>query len=541
MFRSLAAAPLPGLRRATTRPRAVEQAVVTAPDGVALATDVHRPVAGGRHPTVLIRTPYGRDGMTGIPMVAQARLLAARGYAVVLQDVRGRFGSGGTFVPMVHEAADGGATAHWIAAQPWSNGRVGAWGLSYLGGTAWAAAAGAPDVVTALAVGIAHSALALPDPRGLLHLDTTLRWLRSLGIMEGVEDPPWIRLKGLVDARRRDDRMVTALGGMPVAGLDAAFLGTPSAVWRSWLDSPAHDAPFWQPGDHSGFAATAPPTAHLTGWWDIFVDRQMADHAMQRAAGAAPRLLVGPWGHLDPRVQVAGLREALAHFDHHLLGVRDAPAGSRVWLSGADSWWDLPEGWPPPTTDRRWLLGGSRLVPEEDVIALTDPGPLRLRYDPADPTPTVGGRTLSFEAGRADGAALEARGDVSVLTAPPSPHPWTLAGSARLEGTVSADTGATDVWVRLSEVDAAGRSRSVCDGTARVRDAADGVAFAVDLHPVAHRFAEGGRLRIVVAGGSFPQHDRNPGDGRFDPAATGLRPTAVVVDRGARLICPVLP
>ena len=154
------------------------------PDGVRLATDVHRPRGGGPCPTVLVRTPYSRGGLLGIPLVAQARLLVRRGYAVVIQDVRGRFGSEGRFLPAVHEAVDGAATVAWIRDQPWADGSVGAMGSSYLGGTALAAAAGGLRAgegahVDALAVGICHAALGLPDARGVRQLETSMRWLTS--------------------------------------------------------------------------------------------------------------------------------------------------------------------------------------------------------------------------------------------------------------------------------------------------------------------------------------------------------------------------
>ena len=147
---------------------------------------------------------------------------------------------------------------------------------------------------------------------------------------------------------------------------------------------------------------------------------------------------------------------------------------------------------------------------------------------------------MTPSAGRADLAVLEARGDVVTFTTAPLREPLTVAGRAVLLAAPTGSTGRTDLAVRLAEVDPAGRSVSVSDGYGRVPIADGAHQIAVATHPVAHRFARGSRVRLVVAGGSFPQHDRNLGvDG--DPlTATAMRPTRVHLGAGARLTLPVL-
>ena len=102
-----------------------------AADGVVLLGDVLRPAGGGRHPTIVMRTAYDRTSYASVSLQVHAMRVAAHGYAVVLQDVRGRYGSEGEFVPFVNEQRDGVATLEWITSQPWSNGVVAGAGISY--------------------------------------------------------------------------------------------------------------------------------------------------------------------------------------------------------------------------------------------------------------------------------------------------------------------------------------------------------------------------------------------------------------------------
>ena len=309
-----------GIRKASHRLADVVHAEVPAGDGTGLATTVWQPRDAAPGPTLLARTPYARRGALAIPLTVQARFFAVRGYRVVLQDVRGRFDSPGDFVPGVHEKADGAATIAWILAQSWSDGRVGVFGQSYLGGTAWAAAAGADDVAM-LSAAVTHSAIGLPDERGVLHLDTTLRWLRSLQQMESLGNAPLTSLRQMIDARRSVDPAAAEIASLPLLDLDERITGESSAAWAAWATHRTTDAPFWAAADHRPFAASGrtPPTLHVTGWWDLFIERQIADWEAQTAdrdpAADGHRLLVGPWTHLDPRAQVAASRRTLRFAD----------------------------------------------------------------------------------------------------------------------------------------------------------------------------------------------------------------------------------
>jgi hypothetical protein len=227
-----------------------------------------------------------------------------------------------------------------------------------------------------------------------------------------------------------------------------------------------------------------------------------------------------------------------------------------VYIDGAGEWRDLAD-WPPPEMDRQpwYLAAGGSLVPQPPV----QPGTSSFRYDPADPTPSVGGQLLTGKAGPADNRALEARPDVLVFTSAPLTAALDVVGPVSARVRVRASGGHFDVFARLCDVDPRGRSRNVCDGIIRHRpadsqetgptqepgDTQDPEAVTVPMSSTAHRFAAGHRLRLQVSGGAHPRFARNTGSG--EPAATATRLVAVdlhilheVADPGT-LSLPVLP
>lgn len=492
-------------------------------DGVQLATDVLHPAVAGPRPALMMRTPYGRRGMTGAPAQALARLFAERGYSVLVQDVRGKFDSEGAFEPAVNEGADGADTAAWAAAQPWCDGQIGAFGPSYVGATSWAAADTSPHVRAIVPV-ITSTRLGLPDPQGFRHLDLTARWLASMAAMDAVEEPWWRRLRLLAEARKAEAGLTSALEHLPIAELDAEFLGEPSQVWQRWVEHPRADDPYWEPAVHTA-ARQRVPALHVTGWWDIFLDEQLEDFAA--APEGLSRLIVGPWGHLDPRAQIVALRRGLGWFDHHLRGgPMPVLAPVRIWVGGVEAWREL-DRWPPPSSPSVWWLDGRGPL----VRSAPEDGSSTFRYDPSDPTPSLGGRLLSMAAGRVDDGPLEERSDVRTWTSAAVDRDLDVIGAPSACMTVTASRPTFDVFVRLCDVDAEGRSWSVTDGITRV----EGEGGAVDVHlsSTAHRFRRGHRVRVVVSGGAFPRYDRNLGVPNADGMATSMVPVELTVGCGA--------
>lgn len=489
------------LRRAADMPVVTHAAVrrdcdipVQADDGVVLLTDHWHADGAGAH-TLLIRTPYGRDDIAGV-----ARFIAERGHHVVVQSCRGTFGSGGDFFPLRDEVADGQATMRWLRAQPWATGLVHSWGGSYFGATQWAYCDGdlRPD-----AMGIAVSARRFDEailyPGGGFDIDTPLTWAFALGIQER---PFLRRLRALLTAR-------TALrrGASTIPPADAVLRapGEDPPFFRSWVEHSDEGDPWWRPMHFASDLATIPPVTLVAGWQDLFLDAQLRDHAALVAAGVPVRLLVGDWIHGASETTVIGVREALRSF-----AGTAATSGARVQVTGVGEWIDL-DAWPPASAARDWELSSDgALTPGRGSAT---PGSLPYRYDPADPTPDAGGRTLNpFGAGRRRQRLRERRDDVLVFTGNPLQEDLTVMGVPSITLTLSSTNPRVDVFVRLCEVDEKGVSRTLTDRYRRLPAASETHrTVSLDLAPIAHRFARGTRLRVQVSSGAHPLHLRNPG------------------------------
>lgn len=483
---------------AATHGRVIRTAGIPVPadNGVDLLTDHwHAPDSDGH--TVLIRTPYGRDGIAGV-----ARFIAERGHHVVVQSCRGTFGSGGAFDPLHHEVADGQAALRWLRRQPWATGRVHSWGGSYFGVTQWAYCDGdeRPD-----AMGIAISARRFDEailyPGGGFSIDTPLTWAYALDIQE---KPLLARFRALLMAKRALGR-----GSLAVPPTDAVRVarGADPRFFRDWVEHSDDGDPWWQPMHFASDVDTIPPVTLMAGWQDLFLVGQLADHAELSAAGRAVRLIVGDWVHGAPEITEMGVREALEAFS-----ATETAHGACVEITGGLGWRDL-ESWPPPTsTVSVQLTGDGRLEAGADSIAAARLG---FRYDPADPTPDAGGRTLNpFSAGRRDQRVRERRDDVLVFTGEVLADDLVIMGTPSLEVDFASSNPRADLFVRLCEVDARGTSRTVTDGYRRLSDdgASDpGRRVSLPLAPIAHRFAAGSRLRLQVSSGAHPLHLRNPG------------------------------
>ncbi|MCM0678931.1 CocE/NonD family hydrolase, partial [Micromonospora phytophila] len=317
-------------------------------DGVALRTDHYAPDLPDA-PTVLIRTPYGRAG----PMRLLGRLAAARGFHVVIQSCRGTHGSGGTFAPLVHERDDGLDTLDWLRRQPWWTGAFGMFGASYQGFVQWALAADAGRELRAMVAVVTASGTRDSTYAGeSFALDTVLTWAELLQ----AQTVPWLARQW--ELKRGQPRLAAALAHLPLADADRVATGVTVPFFQEWLRHHTPDADYWRSrvfGDR--VAQVRAPVAMVSGWHDIFLPAQLRDFAALRAAGAHPRLTVGPWTHGSPGLFVAALRDGLDWLDEHLAGrpvTRAAPV--RVHVGGVGGGWrDLPD-WPPPSSPTRWHL-----------------------------------------------------------------------------------------------------------------------------------------------------------------------------------------
>ncbi len=494
-----------------TRDLAVQRDLrVPMPDGVELLADRYTPASGGDGlPLALLRSPYGRRGLIAGGM---ARPLAERGFQVLMQSCRGTFGSGGRFEPMRNERADGLATLEWIVKQPWFGGSIVLTGPSYLGFVQWAVADGLPPEVKAMIPTVTESALTLEflRPDGL-SLETPFGW----GILTDGQERRGAMLRQLA-AGPRNQRAVRTL---PLGNADVAAAGHRVGYVQHIL---AHDGddPYWSALDHrERVASVTVPVSSVAGWYDIFLPGQLRDFRVLQDLGRPARLTVGPWHHLTGSGE--GINEALSFGLAHARG--EAPADRapvRLFVMGEDAWRDFST-WPPPGHAPRkfYLQPGGGLAPS---AAGDGAPPGTYRYDPADPTPAVGGvRMVPRGAGRAENSALEARPDVLTYTTPPLPADTEVIGDVSAEIWFSSSLRYADVFVRLCDVDEAGKSWNVCDGLTSVTGADVPGAVTVRLWPTAYRFKRGHRIRVQVSSGAFPRYARNAGTG--EPRATASR------------------
>ena len=483
-------------------------------DGTVLLADRWHPGGQGGPPraVVLLRSPYGRRqlGIVG-------RLFAERGYQAVIQSCRGTFGSGGRWDPFHDEASDGRDTLSWIQQQPWCGPGIATFGPSYLGLTQWSLLDDPqPAPLAAIAPSVTATAFrqAVIYPGGSFALETALTWINQV---EHQELGALRVLASMLTARRAVRRGAAAAR---LADADRLTVGRPVPYYQDWLTHDEKGDAWWDPLDFGRRLDNCPPASMTAGWYDIFLPAQVADFEALQSRGVPARLTIGPWVHASPAGMAASLRDALPWFDAHVGDGRPVPSGVRLFVMGDQRWVDLP-AWPPPGTAQAWHLHpGGRLDPA------SPPGgePDRYRYDPADPTPSVGGPSLANSAGRKDQRARESRDDVLTYTSEVLAAPLTVAGPLTVRLHLRSSLEHTDVYVRLCDVTPRGRSENLSDGILRVRPdtaqrAADGtLQLTIAMWPTANTFRAGHRIRLQVSGGAHPLFARNTGTG--EPLAT---------------------
>jgi uncharacterized protein len=480
-------------------------------DGVELLADLYTPPGCSPMPTVLVRTPYGRRGGYGI---LYGLVYAQRGLQVLVQSARGTFGSQGKFAPF-DERDDGLDTVRWIKAQPWHDGKVGMTGASYLGLVQWAVAAAAGDDLGAIVPTVTASQFHGATYGGGLALESMATW----HTMVAMQEKPFAALQML----RRLERLRGAYDHLPLEEMDVEVLGVPNGLFREALAHTGADDPFWQQRDNAvGVAEVEAPVLLIAGWHDLFTPWQIEDYVALRAAGRDVRLLVGPWTHISRELWAVSTRESIRFLRGHLLGderLLRAPR-VRVHIGGSGEWRDMRD-WPPPRSRelRLHLHAGGRL--DEATPGPAEPD--TYRYDPADPTPAVGGPVLLARKPVVDNRRLERRDDVLVYTSSPLQKGMDAIGPVNAEIFVRSSLRYFDVFVRVCDVDRLGVSRNVCDALERV-STVDGVATVrFPLWPIAHRFRRGHRIRVQVSSGAHPRYARNPGTGEPMATATELR------------------
>jgi len=513
-------------------------------DGAVLRADVYRPRGDGPWPVLLARTPYGKKDPDVLARLDPAHA-TDRGYLVVVQDCRGRFGSEGLWEPLAHEGADGYDTVEWAAGLPGADGRVGMYGASYLGHAQWAAIGARPPSLFAAAPEFTwsdpHDGLITRD--GAYELGLMTQWTLTLGrdVLERRHaDRPAERRRQLAALESAIDDLVTRTYWELPPG---------ASVRRFDLPAPASDD--HQPG-------STVPVLVVAGWFDAFLQGSIDNYVAARDSGAPAALIVGPWSHGNQTSRSSGdtdfgaaadsatldgagslLDRELDWLDRHLKsGTPEPEPPVLLFVMGVNRWRRMTT-WPPDSVESSWYLrGDGSLVPDS-------PGPAwppgTFCYAPDDPVPSHGGALLlpdEFPAGQFDQYPIEQRPDVLVYTSAPLEEPLEVIGRIRVHVAAESTAASSDWIARLCDVDLDGVSRNITDGILRTSAAPTGAArkpeeLVIDLWSTAHVFLPGHRVRLQITGSCFPRWDRNGTEAAYQTVHHG--PTA-----RSRLVLPVV-
>jgi uncharacterized protein len=527
-------------------------------DGIRLSANVFLPRAPGRYPVILQRTPY--ESLAG-HNIEWGVWWAQRGYAAVVQDVRGRYASEGVFYPYVHEAEDGHDTIDWLAGQPWCTGRVGTWGRSYGALVQW------------LAAPLGNPHLACMAPHVIMddyfldyhYIGGAFQLALALGVAIIWTTNTTITQAG--SAELFNNRRV--LRSLPLLELDVAAVGHEIRYYRDWLRHGVFDE-YWRSlntaGRHSRIEV---PVFQQCGWFDPYVDstfrnwQAMSDEGATQRAREGQLVLIGPWSHEEPVGTTLGdadfgpasllaLRgEERRWFDHWLKedGVgRGDEAPLRYFVMGRNEWRWATE-WPPrestPTAYYLHSAGRANSLNGDGTLSLEPPGTEpadRFVYDPENPVFTLGGNnSIEYQSrcaeepivpGPVDQRPLERRDDVLVYTSAPLERELEVTGPLEVVLYAASDARDTDFTARLVDVDPSGRALNLAEGIVRARfrrdyanaellEPGEPAEYRIRLNPTSNVFRRGHCIRLDISSSNFPRFSRNLNTG--EDVATGTR------------------
>jgi uncharacterized protein len=535
-------------------------------DGIVLRSDVYRPDDGEPVPALVNRTPYDRTS----PLIQLAAIEPARaveaGFALVCQDVRGRYASEGDFYTFVFDGDDTFDTVEWAAAQPWCDGEVGMVGRSYAAAVQWLGAAQQPPHLSAISPIVTGSDFfnGWIYEGGAFQLGFNLFWI-------------WLMSNPRGAAKLDDVYRHLPLRTLPVPDLAWA------RQYAHWLAHSTDDH-YWRAlSVNRRYDDIDVPAFIVGGWYDVFIRGTLENYVALRAGAlasgrATPRLLVGPWAHgstygaypdhtfelfaPDDAVDVPALqlRFLARHLRDEANGLDDEPP-VRIFVMGSNSWRD-EDDWPlERARDAPWhLREGGRLTPDPPG----DEAPDDFVYDPNDPAPTIGGptslpaRMMKPNSGPLDQRRLEQRPDVLVYTSAPLEEPVEVTGPIGLVLHASTSARDTDFVAKLVDVWRDGTAIILAEGMLRARfregfehellvEPGRPCEYLLDLAATSNVFLAGHSIRLLVTSSSFPRFDRNPNTG--NPLGVDgpddLRPARQTVfhdaHRPSRLILPVVP
>lgn len=558
-----------------TNPVVERDLAVRVRDGIVLRADVFRPRGHGPFPVLVYRTPYGKHAAA--ESYATHLEAVRRGYAVVLQDVRGRYASEGEFDPYRNEGPDGYDTIEWAAAQDWSNGSIGTYGLSYPGAAQWLAAMESPPHLTAMA-----PAMTFSSPRNFFYSNGVfdLSWLSW--IYQNVAPDVRARhdLPGITSAeeasRRWPELAVQYRAWRPLGKLP--YLRKEAPFYFEWLKHPPED-PWWDWAELRGkYDRIDAAVLNLSGWFDEAYGPEGAVtnfnglHAA-RAGEEDPRahLILGPWTHgvrgtmsrragdidFGPAAAIDYDDVMLDFFDRYLRGRRatGATPAVRYFVMGENRWREATQ-WPPADTAVAAMYLGSTDHRELRLVRPSASSGDAFSSFIADPENPVVDPYESF--GPHDYQQLAVRHDTLTFETEPLGTDLTVAGAITAVVHAACDCRDFDLWVRIQDVWPDGRAMNVMSPgndvlRASYREAEagrqllePGRVYELRLPKLitAIRFAKGHRLRVQLSASFAPHFSTNLQTGELETVSAASRPATITIRHDAehpsRLLVPVL-
>ena len=562
-------------------------------DGTILYADVYRPDELGPFPVLVERTPYDKSGPLTVPQLPPLKA-AGKGYAVVVQDTRGRFASEGEFYCFRDDILDGYDTVEWAAAQPWSSGKVGMFGCSYVGATQWLAAVARPPHLAAIVPNLTASNYheGWTYQGGAFELGFNVSWtlgaltLANFAKASSQKSIPQERSKELIKAV---DSMEATFKHLPTSELPQLKDGL-ADYFYDWLAHPDYDDYWKELCIEEHHPEIAVPAYNIGGWYDIFLGgtirnfQGMREKGGNRDARRGQKLLIGPWQHSPRGTSVAGSHyfgaaaDALAvdldgihfrWFDYWLKGIDNGILDEPpvlIFVMG-DNVWRSEQEWPLARAQSvdyylhsdgmaNSARGNGALSAEPPA----DEPPDAFLYNPADPVPTKGGPLCCspyfMSNGAFDQQEVEAREDVLIYSTPPLEHDVEVTGPITLTLWAASSATDTDFTAKLVDVCEHGCAQNLTDGIIRARyrestsaptllEPGRAYRYTIDLWATSNVFKSGHQIRVEVSSSNFPRFDRNTNTGNVIAADAHFKPALQTIlhdsDHPSHITLPIVP
>jgi uncharacterized protein len=550
-------------------------------DGTILRADIFRPNAPGKFPILLTRTPYDKRHDLDFSLKG-----VSHGYVVINQDVRGRYTSDGEWYPFVHESDDGYDTIEWAAALPYSDGRIGMYGGSYVGATQMLAA-------------IAHP----PHLAGICPVVTASNyhdgWTYQGGAFEQWFNESWTSGLAQDTLNRSVSQQTNALHGisklplteyplfpLPKSSSENELLRSLAPYFLDWLSHPSYDDYWKRIAIEEHYGNIRVPSLTVAAWYDIFLGGSLRnyiglkEHAADENARDGQRLLVTIGGHAGSSQKIGDVdfgpaapfdedAVTLDWYDHLFKNAANKFAGPKrvqIFVMGSNQWRD-EDDWPlARARDTKYFLhsaGKANTATGDGLLSTAAPqseNADKFTYDPANPAPTIGGPLCCdsnhLQPGPRDQKEVEARQDVLVYSTPALADDVEVTGPVRVELFAKSSTTDTDFTAKLVDVGPDGFAQNMTEGIVRGRyrnsqqtpdpmKPGETYMFTIDLWSTSNVFRRGHRLRLEISSSNFPRFDRNTntGDDLAHPTRLASAVNTILHDKEhpSALILPIVP